>query len=74
MKTAPVRTPARKLIISGASVTAAATTSAASPSLEERRPREIRVDVVGNTAWARSPVERRLATIEFAALVYSTLL
>ena len=69
MKTDPVRTPARKLIISGASVTAAAT-----PSLDERRPREIRVDVVGNTAWARSPVERRLATIEFAALVYSTLL
>ena len=74
MKTAPVRTPARKLIISGASVTASATPSAATPSLDERRPREIRVDVVGNTAWARSPVERRLATIEFAALVYSTLL
>ena len=68
MKTDPVRIPA-KLIISGASVSAEA-----APSVDARRPREIRVDVVGNTVWARSPVERRLATIEFAALVFSTLL
>ena len=71
MKTDPVRTPARKLIISGASVTV---TADAAPPAESRRPREIRVDVVGNPVWARSPIEHRLATIEFAALVYSTLL
>jgi len=69
VKTDPVRTPARKLIISGAAVIVDA-----APPAESRRPREIRVDVVGNTVWARSPLERRLATIEFAALVYSTLL
>jgi hypothetical protein len=74
VKTAPVRTPASKLIISGASVTAAAVPSATAPSVDERRPREIRVDVVDSAAWARSSPERRLATIEFAALVYSTLL